>query len=163
MIMKETTPGMIFADILQNESPNALAWIRGNRNNPQLSGLVKFFNTPYEGIIIESEIFGLPNITVPGSSNFYAMHIHEEGECDQPGFSRTGEHYTKGNELHPQHSGDLIPLMGNQGYAWNVFYNKRISIDDIIGRSVVIHALPDNFTTQPSGKSGEKIGCGFIR
>ena len=65
--------------------------------------------------------------------------------------------------MHPQHSGDLIPLMGNQGYAWTAFYDKRITIPEIIGRSVVIHAMPDDFMTQPSGNSGMKIGCGIIR
>lgn len=163
MVIKETTPGMIFANILQNAQPDALAWIRGNEDNPQLSGLVKFFFTPYEGILIEAEIFGLPNIAVPESSNFYAMHIHENGNCNQPSFSQTGEHYTRGQEFHPQHDGDLIPLMGNQGYAWTAFYDKRIIIPEIIGRSVVIHSMSDDFMTQPSGNSGTKIGCGVIR
>ena len=40
---------------------------------------------------------------------------------------------------------------------------KRITIPEIIGRSVVIHAMPDDFMTQPSGNSGMKIGCGIIR
>lgn len=53
--------------------------------------------------------------------------------------------------------------MGNQGYAWTVFYDKRVTIQDIVGRSVVIHAMPDDFMTQPSGNSGAKIGCGVIR
>ncbi|MFR3205680.1 MAG: superoxide dismutase family protein [Oscillospiraceae bacterium] len=28
---------------------------------------------------------------------------------------------------------------------------------------MVIHAMPDDFMTQPSGNSGTKIGCGVIR
>ncbi|MDE7275500.1 MAG: superoxide dismutase family protein, partial [Lachnospiraceae bacterium] len=27
----------------------------------------------------------------------------------------------------------------------------------------IIHRMPDDFETQPSGNSGEKIGCGVIR
>ena len=57
----------------------------------------------------------------------------------------------------------MIPLLGNQGYAWTSFYDKRFAIDDIIGKSVVIHSRRDDFTTQPAGDSGEKIGCGVIR
>ena len=57
----------------------------------------------------------------------------------------------------------MIPLMGNQGYAWLAFYDKRFSIPEILGRSVIIHAMPDDFRTQPSGDAGEKIGCGVIR
>ena len=101
-------------------------------------------------------------VRIPNSTNFYGMHIHEYGDCTLP-FDRTGEHYSYREAVHPQHSGDLIPLMGNQGYAWTAFYDKRITIPEIIGRSVVIHAMPDDFMTQPSGNSGMKIGCGIIR
>ena len=160
--MRDNTPGAIFTDILQNNMPEAVAWINGNWDSPQLSGLVKFYKTPYEGILIEGEVFGLPNIAMPGETNFYAMHIHEYGDCTKP-FDKTGNHYTRDGELHPQHSGDMIPLLGNQGYAWTAFYDKRITIPEIIGRSVIIHAMPDDFTTQPSGASGTKIGCGVIR
>ena len=67
------------------------------------------------------------------------------------------------NTMHPSHAGDLVPLLGNQGYAYLVFYDKRFTIDDIIGRSVIIHRNPDDFATQPSGNSCEKIACGVIR
>ena len=73
--MTDVTPGMIFTDILRNGSPEAIAWIRGNGENPQLSGIVKFYQTPYSGVLIEAEIFGMPNIATQFSSDFYAMHI----------------------------------------------------------------------------------------
>ena len=53
--------------------------------------------------------------------------------------------------------------MGNQGYAWQVFYDKRFFVDDILGRSVIIHSMTDDFSSQPSGNSGAKIGCGVIK
>ncbi len=160
--MENTTPRTFFVDILNEGSPSAAAWIRGNAENPQLSGIVRFFEAPYGGILIEAEVFGLPNVKIPHSTDFYGMHIHEFGNCAQP-FDRTGNHYSNPPALHPQHSGDMIPLFGNQGYAWTVFYNKRITIPEIMGRSVVIHAMADDFKTQPSGDSGMKIGCGVIR
>ncbi|MDD3253572.1 MAG: superoxide dismutase family protein [Lachnospiraceae bacterium] len=160
--MRSNTPGTIFSEILREGQPQAVAWISGNAANPQLSGVVKFYDTPYEGILIEAEVFGLPNVTQPGSSNFYALHIHENGNCTKP-FQLTGAHYSRTAMPHPYHSGDLLPLLGNQGYAWLAFYDKRITIAEINGRSVIIHAQPDDFTTQPSGNSGEKIGCGVIR
>lgn len=64
---------------------------------------------------------------------------------------------------HPDHAGDLLPLMGNQGYAWSAFYDKRFTLDEIIGRSVIIHSGRDDFSSQPSGDSGTKIGCGTIK
>jgi Cu-Zn family superoxide dismutase len=38
----------------------------------------------------------------------------------------------------------------------------RFTLDEVIGRTVVIHALRDDFTTDPAGNSGEKIACGTI-
>ena len=159
--MRENTFGAIFAEILNKMRPSAVAWIRGSESQPQLNGVVKFYDTDYDGVLVEAEVFGLPNIRRKGATNYYAMHIHENGDCTPP-FDRTGAHYSKMPEMHPQHSGDLAPLLGNQGYAWSAFYDSRITIDEIIGRSVIIHAQPDDFTTQPSGNSGEKIGCGVI-
>ncbi|WMC94480.1 superoxide dismutase family protein [Kineothrix sp. MB12-C1] len=160
--MYQFTPRVTFTDILHQNKPKAVAWVTGNSSNPQLSGLVKFYSTPYDGVLIEAEIFGLPNVSTENSSNFYAMHIHQFGDCSN-NFANTGEHYNPTNEPHPDHEGDLLPLLGNQGYAWYSFYDKRFTIDSIIGRSVVIHARRDDFTTQPAGDSGEKIGCGVIR
>lgn len=111
--MADITPGMIFTDTLRNGKPDALAWVRGNAQNPQLSGIVKFYATPYAGVLVEAEIFGLPNIATQFSSDFYAMHIHEKGDCTMP-FDKTGDHYNPTNESHPGHAGDMIPLMGNQ-------------------------------------------------
>jgi len=43
-----------------------------------------------------------------------------------------------------------------------VFLTNRFSVSEILGRAVVLHALPDDFKTQPSGAAGEKIACGNI-
>lgn len=156
------TPRLSFLYLLENTKPKAEAWVRGGERAPELSGLVKFYETPYGGVLVEAEVFGLPNIRIPNSSNYYGMHIHEMGDCSQ-NFANTGGHYNPTGALHPEHAGDLPPLLGNQGYAWSAFYDKRFTIEDILGRSVVIHAMADDFHSQPAGNSGEKIGCGEIR
>ncbi|MDY2699631.1 MAG: superoxide dismutase family protein [Lachnospiraceae bacterium] len=162
MYTDQITPRINFLQNLIYERPDATAWVAGNAANPQLSGLVKFYRTSYGGILVEAEIFGLPNIKEQGSSDFYAMHIHEFGNCSDD-FQRTGEHYNPSGRPHPYHAGDLLPLLGNQGYAWSAFYDKRFTIEEIIGKSVIIHSGHDDFTSQPSGNSGAKIGCGEIR
>ena len=159
MQTKQPTPRIPFIQILENDRPQAMAWVTGGSQAPQLSGLVKFYDTPYGGVLIEAELFGLPNIQTQGSTDFYAMHIHDAGDCSR-NFTMTGEHYNPGMQPHPYHAGDLLPLLGNQGYAWEAFYDKRFRISDIIGRSLVIHEKRDNFTSQPSGDAGTKIGCG---
>ena len=110
---------------------------------------------------MEAEVFGLPDMESQYSSNFYALHIHEMGDCSE-NFTKTGGHYNPANMLHPGHAGDMIPLMGNQGYAWTAFYDKRFTVPEILGKSVVIHSKRDDFTSQPSKDAGEKIGCGII-
>lgn len=243
------TPESTFTDILIKDRPQAIAWITGSDSAPELNGRVKFYNTPYGGILVEAQVFGLPKQNIPNtnssnpsnsnmnnpgmnnsnmmnnssmknsnimnnpsmnnpamnnsntsnpdmsnntsnnmnmslnpyipnnfdinnsnnnfrsnvsSSNFHAMHIHEHGDCTIP-FNRTGDHYNPTMQMHPYHAGDMVPLLENDGFAYQVFYDKRFSIDDIIGKSVIIHSKMDDFMTQPSGNSGNKIGCGVIR
>ena len=78
-------------------------------------------------------------------------------------FASAGGHYNPKNCPHPAHAGDLPPLFGNQGYAWQGFYTERFIPDDVVGKAVIIHGQRDDFTTQPAGDAGSRIGCGVIR
>ncbi len=60
-------------------------------------------------------------------------------------------------------NGDLPPLIENNGYAYMSVLLNKFSINEIIGKTVIIHDMPDDFTTQPSGNSGTKIACGVIQ
>lgn len=162
MLNHQITPRIDFTELLRRNQPDAAAWVSGNGQNPGLSGRISFYKTIYGGVLVEAEVFGLPNITIPGSSNFYAMHIHESGDCGDD-FAHTGMHYNPAGTLHPDHAGDLPPLLGSQGYAYSVFYDKRFTIQEIIGKALIIHENPDDFTSQPSGNAGAKIGCGEIK
>ena len=157
-----STPRFVFLQLLTENRPQAMAWVKGGPSNPGLSGLVKFYDTPHGGILVEAEVFGLPDILIRNSSAYYGMHIHQNGDCSAD-FTKTGDHYNPQDLPHPEHAGDLMPLLGNQGYAWGVFYDKRFQTEEILGRSIVIHSDRDDFTSQPSGNSGQKIACGVIR
>ena len=56
----------------------------------------------------------------------------------------------------------MPPLFGVNGNALLIFMTDRFSIEEIIGKTVIIHRKPNDFATQPSGNSGEKIACGVI-
>lgn len=155
--MQDTTPRNIFTSILSRNLPAAFAQIQGNADYPHLIGFASFYTTPFDGILINTEVYGLP-----GSSGFYGMHIHEFGDCTLP-FAQTGNHYNPTNMPHPLHAGDMPPLLNNNNYAWMSFYTEHLRIEDIIGKSIIIHSMRDDFTTQPSGDSGDKIGCGVIQ
>lgn len=162
MAHSQITPGSAFQYILSNHTPAAMAWVRGGTSYPAISGMVRFYETPYQGVLVEAEFFNLPGVNQPGSSNFFAMHIHQNGNCSG-NFMMAGEHLGMPETMHPHHAGDLVPLLSNQGYAWTAFYDKRFTIRDILGRSVIVHMNPDDFRTQPSGNSGAMIACGEIR
>lgn len=141
--------------------PFAYAQILGNENNPNLQGKAFFYPATTKGSWIEVSVTGLPNEAVPDSSNFYGMHIHETGDCT-PHFENTGMHYNPEEAPHPNHKGDLPPLLGNEGIAYSFFYTNRFNPEEVLNRSIIIHNMPDDFKTQPAGDSGEKIGCGVI-
>lgn len=61
------------------------------------------------------------------------------------------------------HAGDLPPLLSCQGNAYLSVKTDRFSVNEIIGRTVVIHSNPDDFHTQPAGNAGKKIACGVIQ
>lgn len=66
-------------------------------------------------------------------------------------------------QAHPEHAGDLPPLIRCRGNAYLSFRTDRFSVNEIIGRTVVIHSDPDDFHTQPAGNAGKKIACGVIQ
>lgn len=65
--------------------------------------------------------------------------------------------------MHPYHAGDLPPLFSANGNAVLEVLTDRFNIHQIIGKTIIIHRNPDDFTTQPSGNAGEKIACGVIK
>lgn len=149
-----------FLKLLTDACPSAYATIQGDAKVPDLEGMVYFYQVPQGGVLVEAEVSGLPQ-KENETSSFFGMHIHENGDCTPP-FDNVGNHYNPANVAHPQHAGDLPPLLSNSGYSYLVFYTDRIQIEEIIGKALIIHSAPDDFTTQPSGNSHEKIGCGVI-
>ena len=78
-------------------------------------------------------------------------------------FANAKAHYNPKNCPHPFHVGDLPPLIENNGYSYMSVFINKFKVKDIIGKVLIIHDMPDDFTTQPSGNSGTKIACGKIQ
>lgn len=136
----------------------AQAIVKGGKEHPNLRGTVRF-TARGNGILVAAEICGLPE----SETGFFAFHIHEGGDCGGEDFSDTKGHFNPRNREHPCHAGDLPPLLSCGGRAELTVLTNRFSICDIHGKTVVIHAEPDDFHTQPSGNAGAKIACGVIR
>ena len=142
--------------------PMAYARIVGDPLAPELCGIVRFFQTPC-GVWVEADVHNLP----PNPTGFYGFHIHEFGDCSMGSrdgyFKAAGGHYNPTNQLHPLHAGDLPMLIATStGNARLNFLTDRFTVNDIVGRAVIIHYDYDNYTSQPSGDSGARIGCGII-
>lgn len=142
----------------RRNTPDAVAWISGGAEAPQLSGCVQFYQE--NGcVLIEARISGLPKESKTG---FFGFHLHQGRSCTGAEFSGTEGHYNPAGKPHPEHAGDLPPLLQCRGGAYLSVRTDRFSVNDIIGRTVVIHSDPDDFYTQPAGNAGSKIACGVI-
>ena len=142
----------------------AVAHIRGSQDFPDLHGTVQFRQTP-RGVLVTAEIVNLPTEGFP-KNGIFGFHIHEGHACSGPEnnpFADAGGHYNPTGAPHPFHAGDLPPLFGNNGYAWMEVLTDRFALGEVIGRTVIIHRQPDDFTSQPAGNAGMRIGCGIIQ
>ncbi len=144
-------------------TPNAYANMLGSPEYPEIRGIVRF--TQLEtGVFVEAEITGLPET----DTDFFGFHLHW-GTCSSEGagptdyFPNTEGHYNPTDQPHPRHAGDFPPLLATgSGSAYLAFVTDRFSVQDALGRAVVIHLERDDFTTQPAGDTGRKIACGIV-
>jgi Cu-Zn family superoxide dismutase len=125
----------------------AVAEVSGNG----IKGTV-WFGQRQDGVLVTAEINGLPH------DGFYAFHIHEGSACDD-----SGGHFNPAGVPHPEHAGDLPPLLACKGRAFLSVLADRFCVEDIMNRTVVIHSGTDDFRSQPAGNPGEKLACGGIR
>lgn len=149
---------------LLGRRPQAWAIVQGGNGHPAIRGFLRFYQTAF-GVLVVTEMMGLPHTDDPCIAPVYALHIHEGEACSgtpTDHFSDVGMHYNPDGCPHPYHAGDLPPLFSAGGYAYSVCLTDRFTTDEIMGRTVILHAAPDDFTTQPSGNPGKKIACGVI-
>jgi len=103
-----------------------------------------------------------PNPPTPPSTAPNSEFRIPNSELNSAPFPQSGTHYNPNNCPHPYHAGDMPPLFGADGYAFLSFVTSRFTANEVIGKTIIIHSQPDDFKTQPSGDSGEKIACGVI-
>lgn len=146
----------------------ATATLSGTKPDTTVNGMVRFTQ---DGNRVRMNL----QISVPQKANqSVAVHIHEHGECGNMGKEAMG-HWNPTNESHGRwgsgnfHSGDIgnINLDANgrgslqlESDRWSIGGDARTNILD---RSIIVHSGVDDYTSQPSGNSGERIGCGVIR
>lgn len=104
----------------------------------------------------------------------HGVHVHEAGDCSAANASSAGDHFNPAGKQHgdrsgpERHAGDLGNVKADAaGDVATVIDIPSLSIDGaengVVGRSVVVHAKPDDLKGQPAGNSGARIACGVIR
>lgn len=154
-----------YLSLMLNNKPTAKSLIKGSKDYPTIRGTANFYQIK-DGVLLTTEIVGLPFIDGKCTYGIFGFHIHEGESCtgnSEDPFSDTKMHYNPYDCSHPNHAGDLPPLFGNEGYAFMAVLTSRFKVRDIIGKTIVIHISPDDFKTQPSGDTGNKIACGVIK
>jgi Cu-Zn family superoxide dismutase len=136
------------------------------RSDSQLSGMATF-TVEGEQIAMRLDLEHAP----PGR---HAAHIHEFGDCSAPDGSSAGGHWNPMGVDHgkwavePFHLGDLGNVtIGADGSGAFLLTTDLWSIgtgesNDIVGKAIIVHAGVDDFSTQPTGGAGGRIGCGVI-
>lgn len=145
-------------------APRALAPLEA-RSGSQVAGNVEFVQEG-SGLRVRARLSGLkPN-------QAHGFHVHEKGDCSAPDATSAGGHFNPTAQPHgPQgaahHGGDMPALTADAaGAVDTTFVITGVTLGsgpgDLLGKSVIVHAQPDDYTTQPTGNSGGRIACGVI-
>lgn len=128
-------------------------------------GEVRFYRVEGGGVRVIANLEGL----TPGQHGF---HLHEKGDCSAPDATSAGGHYNPAGSPHgaptaaaaSRHMGDLGNIeAGPDGKANLERVDDVLAYDNLKGLAVLVHANPDDLTSQPAGNAGARIGCGVIR
>src|SRR6185369_1851262 len=121
------------------------------------------------GVQLSGQISGLAPNTEHG------FHVHQTGDCSAADFKSAGDHFNPEGAMHgspdsaTHHLGDLLSVKSDADGTANVETKlvggtlKDGGAHDLVGKALIVHAKPDDYKTQPSGNSGDRIACGVIR
>ncbi len=135
-------------------------------------GTISVKETP-SGVLLGVDARGLP-------AGWHGMHFHEKGDCSDAAFKAAGAHV---HSVKPVVHGFMVEGANDAGDLPNLHVDAkgkavvelhstlaslkgaegRPALLDNDGSALVIHANPDDYTTQPIGGAGDRIACAVIR
>jgi superoxide dismutase, Cu-Zn family len=106
----------------------------------------------------------------------HALHIHTVGKCEGPAFTTAGGHFNPQGKMHGKdnpmgaHAGDLpnftVDAKGNVKVNITAAQVMLAAGDNSLfhdgGTALMIHAMPNDYKTDPTGNAGNRIACGVI-
>ncbi len=105
----------------------------------------------------------------PGST--HGFHVHDKGVCAGPDFMSAGGHFNPAAHAHggqemEHHAGDMPNLVADSNGridAKLVLHGVWLGGNSgLVGHAVVLHAMPDDYHTQPTGNAGPRLACGVL-
>lgn len=144
--------------------PSAVAEL-ASTSGSTARGTVSLAQLADGSVEVTANLRGVP----PGVHGF---HIHEKGDCGDNG-NAAGGHYNPMNTPHgapnadPHHAGDFGNVTADDnGNVNHRFTTRSITVTEgpatAVGRAIILHADPDDLTTQPTGNAGARIACGVV-
>ena len=129
------------------------------------SGTVTFTTRSDGKVDVVVHITGVPE-------GVHGFHIHDKGDCGDNG-NAAGGHFNPTSAPHAapsaasHHAGDFGNVTADpQGVVHATYVADWITVatgpNSVIGRGVILHANPDDLTTQPTGNAGARIACGVV-
>lgn len=167
MVVAGLLAAFSFAGVaLAQGAATATADLRDLQGNPV--GTAEFVEGP-GGVSMNVNIMGGVE---PGE---HGIHVHETGALT-PSFEAAGDHFNPMDKNHGfespngPHAGDLENIVvGPDGTASYSTVNERVTLSggpnsllDGDGSALVVHAMPDDYVTDPSGDSGDRVAAGVI-
>lgn len=147
---------------LEGPAPGARADLR-DRSGAQIGSATLYQQT--DGVRIRVTARSIP-------AGEHGFHVHAVGICEAP-FTSAGGHFNPAGRKHgflnPEgpHAGDLVNLPSGwtDNHTIETFARGLTleSLFDSDGSALVVHAGPDDYRTDPSGNSGDRIACGILR
>jgi Cu-Zn family superoxide dismutase len=145
--------------------PTAVADLEPTKGNTA-RGKVTFAQDG-ESVRVSANVSGLK----PGAQ--HGFHVHEKGDCSSGDGMSTGGHFNPDGKPHgpqdaPHHGGDMPALVADAyGNASVSFMLKGVSVSpgarSLVGKGLIVHRDPDDYTTQPTGNAGPRIACAVIK
>lgn len=162
-----STPGPAPEAAAPAEDHNAVVNL-ASASGSLVSGKLQVMTMGPNAVHIMGEVGGL----TPNSE--HGFHVHETGDCSAADASSAGGHFNPSGSPHGRmdvgahHAGDIDNIVaGADGVARVNMHVPGLTLGggaatDIAGRAIIVHADPDDYTSQPSGNAGKRLACGII-
>lgn len=148
---------------------NAMATINGTYPDTAVNGTATFETIAGGKVKMKLEI-----TVAAKASKSVAVHLHEHGDCSDNGKASHG-HWNPTNAQHGKwgsnsfHLGDIGNVKldakgkGTVTITTDLWTLGGKADKNILGKAIIVHGGTDDFTTQPTGNAGSRIGCSLIQ